>query len=170
MSRTEPSKEELKTLRRHAKQDDPASLCLMGDFHMSGQGGMRQDEKRALRYYRRAADGGLAEGSYKAARVLVGLTEHDTTVPPLERYTEAAQYAYKSVLQGDGNGVILLDNIRKAMMGDTLSVCFKSCVATMGADDTAALAQEIGTLLTNMGMRVAQPSVSASAARAAPDV
>lgn len=116
MTEFNPSKEQLRVVRLKARKEDPAALSLMGDFHMTGAGGVRQDEKRALRYFRRAADGGLPEAQFKAARLLVDMAAAgETGQTPLERYTDAAQYAHRAAIGGQKEGWPLLEEICNVM-------------------------------------------------------
>lgn len=116
MTLPKPSKEQMKAIRQKAMADDPAALSMMGDFHMAGIGGVRQDEKRALRYFRRAADGGLPEAQFKAARLLVNMVAAgDAGQTPLEHYTDAAQYAHRAAIGGQKDGWALLEEICNAM-------------------------------------------------------
>lgn len=111
------NKDALKILRRKAMAEDPAALSLMGDFHLAGnQDGLRQDTKRALRYFRRAAEGGVVDAHVKAAKILIGLVEAgDQSAPPLDRYIDAAGYAHRAAIAGNSEGWTLLETICKTM-------------------------------------------------------
>lgn len=146
------SKIQVKAIRDAARRNDPEALCQMGDFHADGIHGHDYSRKRALRYYRRAAEAGFAEGQYKSACIILDLSKPGPG--ELSDYMDSAALAKKAASQGHAASKIHLQTIWSILtnsMGVDLRTEFRQVSANMDPVRCAALANDIFSFLHDLG-------------------
>ncbi len=160
-----PTKDQLKAIRSAASNGEPEACVHMGDFHSNGQDVLPYNKNRALRYYRRAAEAGSAEGQCKAAGLIWELAKKGPDAE-LAAITEATEYLKKAALQGDAsaNGMLFtLWSVVNHAISNNLRTGFQYAAHDIDPVRSHALANEIfeflhGISRNTAGIPAAQPA------------
>jgi TPR repeat protein len=144
----------VKATRKLAMAGDPAANVQMGDWHSDGQDVLPYNQRRALRYYRKAAETGFADGQYKAACIITELSKPGPDA--FSDYLESADLAKKAASQGHVVSKIHLQTIWSVMthsVSGNLRTDFQHASAYMDPIRCAALANDIFSFLHDLSQK-----------------